>query len=140
MVSIPRLIYFNYSMIINLAGLLSVASSSEKRLFSGIAFDLIRPVENTCRKTKRTTWNETWLLARQTCWVWIPHTIFNTMQRILNPEASKLELNPIISNRNQELLDTHFMILWGFSFIICDKTITVTSAGMKSTIQMVRHF
>ena len=67
MVSIPRLIYFNYSMIINLAGLLSVASSSEKRLFSGIAFDLIRPVESTCRKTKRTTWNETWLLARQTC-------------------------------------------------------------------------
>ena len=55
MVSIPRLIYFNYSMIINLAGLLSEASSSEKRLFSGIAFDLIRPVENTCRKTKRTT-------------------------------------------------------------------------------------
>ena len=43
-----------------------------------------------------------------------------------------------ISNRNQELLETHFMILRGFSLIfminiICDKTITKTSAAINTT-------
>ena len=67
MVSLPRTTCFNYSMTINLAGLLWVWSSEEKRLLSDIAFDLIQPIENTCWKTKRTTWSETWLLTRQTC-------------------------------------------------------------------------
>ena len=66
--------------------------------------------------------------------------IFNAVERRLNSEGSKLELKPLISNHNQELLDTYFMILWGFSLIfmeniviIWDKTITKTSAGINST-------